>query len=1058
MLYSLPSGDFHQIPVSTDSDGHILFDGSGAGKYVVGSLGSPRADRIIPDLVEPFQGYYSQVVDNIEPVNGNATVVNGQLVVYGNAGPAASDQISLSYSTNLNGNQLLTVTDNGTSDSFDLTTLSSVVINCRAAADTVTVQMTPAGYPPIGVTVEGGQGSDNLVVDDTANPAATNYTVTDYTVWRTYAGVVNFSSIEDVKINGGGDSDYHVQNTDPNASTEIYTGDGLDLVYVEGTQGPLTVNLGSNPNDSVELSPVAQSLDNLGGGVGVNGTVVNGVSQGTLILDDQNTPVVSTTNPDKTVTFTVDGGSPAGSGSVTRTEQVQGVSSTLTFGFINLAKLVINGGNTGNTFYVQSTDAGTPVTITAGTGQDRIDIGGATAETLDPIQGAVNVQGGGGNTTLNVYDTGNSSQVVYDLYATQITRTPWTPGKPLGSPTQTINYFNIADVNVYGGSYEDNWGAVSTAAGTRTSLYSESSPGYQNGFYIENSSGLLDDIHGPLALHGGGGGDFAVAGDYLNTVGHTYTLSYNLSTDTGELQRDGMAAVTYDNGILNLALRAANSPWGHNTPNTINLLSLGPIGASIIAGTGDTVTVGQNHSVAQVLGVSLISGPVKQVTVDDSGDTQTGQQVTIGNDGYAWGIVGLAPGRIYFNLGSSSNLQVLGGSPVRGSNLGNTFTVASLAALNLSIKGGTGNDTFQVQSQPTPGATLSLNGNGGTDTLVGPNSNQTWTIAGLNAGSVGGVSFSNVQNLTGGTGNDTFKFTSAGSVSGKVDGGGGTNTLDYSGDGEVAATVNLANGTATKTGGFAHIENLVGTTSSADKLIGPNTTNIWSITNNNAGAVGSFSFSAIKNLTGGRGEDVFVFSDGKSISGKIDGGRGNNWLDYAAYSTAVTVNLAKNTAKNVGGGIANIRNVRGGQGGNNLTGNWQGNILIGGAGPNTIRGGTGRSILIGDKGKDTVPGGSGNDILIAGYTDYDTSSLAHDQALDAILTEWQSADSYKTRITKIKAGVAGGYKFVWGTTVHDNSTSNANKLTGADEPGARNWFFANPSHTRTNKSPGEQLN
>jgi hypothetical protein len=54
--------------------------------------------------------------------------------------------------------------------------------------------------------------------------------------------------------------------------------------------------------------------------------------------------------------------------------------------------------------------------------------------------------------------------------------------------------------------------------------------------------------------------------------------------------------------------------------------------------------------------------------------------------------------------------------------------------------------------------------------------------------------------------------------------------------------------------------------------------------------------------------------------------------------------------------------------------------------------------------------------------------------------------------------VAGGYKFDWGTTVYDNSTSNANTLTGADEPGANNWFLDNLSHTTTNRSSGEKWN
>jgi hypothetical protein len=351
--------------------------------------------------------------------------------------------------------------------------------------------------------------------------------------------------------------------------------------------------------------------------------------------------------------------------------------------------------------------------------------------------------------------------------------------------------------------------------------------------------------------------------------------------------------------------------------------------------------------------------------------------------------------------------------------------------------------------------TLSINGQSGTNTLQGPNVATTWNITGANAGNVGKVSFQGIQNLIGGTSTDTFKFTSAGKVSGLVDGGGGTNTLDYSGDGGVAATVNLATATATKTGSFANIQKLVGSSSTADKLMGPNATNIWSITATNAGKVGSFSFSAIENLTGGNGVDEFVFSAGKTISGKIDGGGSDNWLDYAAYTSAVKVNLTSNTATGVGGGIANIRNVRGGQAGNTLMGNSKGNILIGGKGVDTITGGTGKSILIGDKGGDTVKGGSSDDIVIGGYTNYDSSGDVNDQALMAILTEWQSKDSYKTRITKIKAGVGPGSKdkFVWGTTVHDDGV--ANTLTGG---GGLDWFFKGKKDKITDPQPGEQVN
>jgi hypothetical protein len=81
-------------------------------------------------------------------------------------------------------------------------------------------------------------------------------------------------------------------------------------------------------------------------------------------------------------------------------------------------------------------------------------------------------------------------------------------------------------------------------------------------------------------------------------------------------------------------------------------------------------------------------------------------------------------------------------------------------------------------------------------------------------------------------------------------------------------------------------------------------------------------------------------------------------------------------------------------------------------------------------------------------------------ALQAILAEWQSSDSYATRISKIEAGVGAGSadKLIWGTTVHDNASTSASTLTGAGGMNGTNWFFGNLAHTTTKKTATEQLN
>jgi hypothetical protein len=99
--------------------------------------------------------------------------------------------------------------------------------------------------------------------------------------------------------------------------------------------------------------------------------------------------------------------------------------------------------------------------------------------------------------------------------------------------------------------------------------------------------------------------------------------------------------------------------------------------------------------------------------------------------------------------------------------------------------------------------------------------------------------------------------------------------------------VNLQTGSATGTGGFSNIEAFIGADNANDEIIGTNAVTTWNITSNNAGNVtGIVSFSQFKNVTGGTAEDSFVFADGVSIAGIVNGGSGTfndvdftNWTD-----------------------------------------------------------------------------------------------------------------------------------------------------------------------------------
>ncbi len=462
-------------------------------------------------------------------------------------------------------------------------------------------------------------------------------------------------------------------------------------------------------------------------------------------------------------------------------------------------------------------------------------------------------------------------------------------------------------------------GVASTAAGTTTNLYG----GAGNDEFVVTGNSTLDGILGPVNLHGGGGpDDYMEFSDALNPVGHIYTLTADALT------RSGIAPITFD-PMVELILYASAGAGA----DEVNVRSVAAgMFEPIVLGTGSTLIMGslaprrRGGSLAGILGpvrAQSYGGQTASVIIDDSGDAVSHPQASFQTDAYGYTLTGLSPATIYFQLDPASSVK---------------------------IRGGTGNDTFTV-ADSLPGSRITVNGGGGTNTLIGPNVANTWTISGLDRGKLDGVSFSSFANLTGGTAADSFQFSPAG-----------------------------------------------------------------------------------------------------QLTGTIDGGGGGDWLDYSRVRTPVTVNLATGAATGVGGVVSNIQNVRGGSGGNRLTGNALGNILVGGAGADVLIGGSGRSVLIGGGGNDTVTGGSADDILIGGTTDFD----ARDGALQSILMEWQRTDrTYAQRIADLKngGGLNGGIKLIFGKTVHDDGGSDV--LTGG---GGLDWFFKGRRDRITDLQAGEQIN
>jgi PKD domain len=289
--------------------------------------------------------------------------------------------------------------------------------------------------------------------------------------------------------------------------------------------------------------------------------------------------------------------------------------------------------------------------------------------------------------------------------------------------------------------------------------------------------------------------------------------------------------------------------WGDGTASDPDVQTI-----TATAGNGSGLSVSHVFPAAGTFTVSLTatdvygdtSAPVR-VAVDILAVEQQGNTLAVGggsgNDAYTF-----TPGA------SNGTIAVVD----NGTSLG-TFTTALV-----QVHGGAGSNTVSVSA--APGA-HSFTINSTSVTVRGVSISGTgigrWTVNGTGTGNTFAINGSGLAaTLNGGAGDDTFTIA-AGVVFGGTINGSGTDSL-----------VNDSNS---------------------------GTTNPWVLTGANAGTVNGAPFTGIANLIGGLGNDSFAFRAGAILSGKIKGNGGSDTLDWSAYGSAVTVNLASKAATAVGG-------------------------------------------------------------------------------------------------------------------------------------------------------------
>jgi len=547
--------------------------------------------------------------------------------------------------------------------------------------------------------------------------------------------------------------------------------------------------------------------------------------------------------------------------------------------------------------------------------------------------------------------------------------------------------------------------------------------------------------------------------------GNTFTVSG--WTGTGSLTDSAASAATADTVA---ASKSANFTLANSSLSSTDGMTLGLSGITTasLAATGSSKTFTVNGWTGSGSLTDTASGIV--TTSKNAGFTLTNKSLT-STDGMAVSLSGMTTANLT-DTGSGGNTFTITGWTGKGTLTGTpdtlvdtvtantTLTNASLAVTGLptlTLSGFTkanltdtaGGNTFTVSGWTGSGSITDSAATGDTVTasksagftlanaLLSSTDGMTFGLSGITTANLSDTGNTHTFTITGWTGNGTLK----GSTETLVDG--------------VSSSVVLAKTSLTVTGlptlalsGF--------TTANLTDTAGGNTFTVsgWTGSGSLADSASiTDTVTASKSASFTLTNTSLSSTDGMALglsgittanlTATATGGSPSYIVDASAF-TGVT-NLTA-------GGTVNAILFGGSANGSTLSATGSGNdVLIGGSGKDTLTDtGTGHNILIGGPGVDTLTG-NGKDILISGTTNYDSNTSANIAALDAILAEWSSSDSYSLRISKIMSGVGPGLTdFLNSSTCQSDGV--ANTVSDGASTTQNNWFIVNSKDTVTKKS------
>jgi hypothetical protein len=705
-----------------------------------------------------------------------------------------------------------------------------------------------------------GSGSTSLYISDYSETIGRTVTMNDYSLQGLGAGGINWvasssatGGVTYLEVDGGdGGNTFNVNTTSVlYTETLLNTGAANDTVNIYATQGGLDVY---NPG-GFDITNVG--LGNMGS---INGFVdAYGLGTTSLNLGDGSDTVARTvTMNDGSIT-----GLGGGTGTISWTP-----TSTSTGG---VAYLTVSGSTAGSTYNINNTSnifGGT--SLYTGAGNDTVNVaatkGSAStgglytfnlggADSFNVGQGSVaNINGivsivGFGSTSLTVDDHLNSTSRTATLAGDQLSG--------LGN-AGTITYTSaVTAVTIDGPSVASTYDIQDTSAGTSVTV----NGGVGRDAFNLGSGNSLDGIQGALTVNGGSGGANGLnANDSSSGSGQSYTLSNTT------LSRSGIAPITY-----------------------------GSLATMNITGSGnDSLTL-------------LTPVPLTVATSFSGGSgTNTLQGADASN---LWTINGANSGRLD-NVFFSNFQQLIGGNTTDTFQF--TKTTASESSINGGAAGGTNKLDYSVLGSSFPvmvnlatssaplisGGFSNINVVAGSsdtaNTLTAANTTNQWTINGNGADTVNTFTFAGMSHLVGGTGVDSFAFSSAGGKVLGINGGGAPagqgDWLNYSAlASSNTVTVNLATGSATNVnsgaaGAVTNIQNVIGSGTGTDILTGNSKGNIL---------IGG---SGANTLTGGSGGSLLI---GGSGHGSVTGGASSDILIAGTTTYNATTTVGQNALMSI---------------------------------------------------------------------------------------------------------------------------------------------------------------